>query len=86
MNDEIAPDLAGERLADRTHAGPGPPSAVLRRATARARVSRPMSRRRQPSRMGMAKVLTRTCMSLDVFVAHPDDNRARHPENEGQER
>lgn len=45
-----------------------------------------MSRRRQLSRRGMAKVLTRTCMSLDVFVAHPDDNRARRPENEGHAR
>jgi len=34
----------------------------------------------------MAKVPTRMCISLDVFVAHPDDNRARRPENEGQER
>jgi hypothetical protein len=34
----------------------------------------------------MAKELTRMCMSLDVFVAHLDDNRARHPETEGQER
>jgi hypothetical protein len=28
----------------------------------------------------MAKVLNRMCMSLDVFVAHPDDNRAGRPE------
>jgi hypothetical protein len=34
----------------------------------------------------MAKVLSRMCMSLDVLVAHPDDNRARRPENEVQER
>jgi hypothetical protein len=47
---------------------------------------RPMSQRRQPSRRGMAKVLSRMCMSLDVLVAHPDDNRARRPENEVQER
>src|ERR671925_2394772 len=37
---------------------------------------RPMSRRRQPSRRGMAKVLTHMCMSLDGFVAQPDDNPA----------
>src|SRR6266540_5063453 len=35
-----------------------------------------MSRRRQPSRRGMAKVLTHMCMSLDGFVAQPDDNPA----------
>src|SRR5689334_18933746 len=35
-----------------------------------------MSRRRQPGRRGMAKVLTHMCMSLDGFVAQPDDNPA----------
>jgi hypothetical protein len=34
----------------------------------------------------MAKVLNCMCMSLDVLVAHPDDNRARRPDNEAQER
>src|SRR6478735_1191005 len=33
-----------------------------------------MSRRCQPSRKGMAKVLTHMCMSLDGFVAQPDDS------------
>src|SRR3954452_7660626 len=35
-----------------------------------------MNRRRQPSPMGVAKVLTHMCMSLDGFVAQPDDNPA----------
>src|SRR5918912_2613316 len=35
-----------------------------------------MSRRGQPSRRGMAKVLTHMCMSLDGFVAQPDDDPA----------
>src|SRR5437868_15013604 len=35
-----------------------------------------MSRRHQPSRRGMAKVLTHMCMSLDGFVAQPDDDPA----------
>src|SRR5438477_153448 len=35
-----------------------------------------MSRRRQPSRRGMTKVLTHMCMSLDGFVAQADDNPA----------
>jgi len=35
-----------------------------------------MSRRHQPSHKGMAKVLTHMCMSLDGFVAQPDDNPA----------
>src|SRR4051795_1320512 len=39
-------------------------------------MSRPMSRRRQRSRTDMAKVLTHMCMSLDGFVAQPDDNPA----------
>src|SRR5437763_16643305 len=37
---------------------------------------RPMSRQRQPSRRVMSKVLTHMCMSLDGFVAQPDDNPA----------
>src|ERR1700738_2920960 len=35
-----------------------------------------MNRRRQPSRTAMGKVLTHMCMSLDGFVAQPDDNPA----------
>src|SRR5213080_4031431 len=35
-----------------------------------------MTRRRQPSRSGMVKVLSHMCMSLDGFVAQPDDNPA----------
>src|SRR3954454_6868671 len=35
-----------------------------------------MSRRRQRSQRSMAKVLTHMCMSLDGFVAQPDDNPA----------
>src|SRR6266571_2258470 len=35
-----------------------------------------MTRRRQPSRSGMTKVLSHMCMSLDGFVAQPDDNPA----------
>src|SRR3982751_1583742 len=35
-----------------------------------------MSRERQPSHTGMGKVLTHMCMSLDGFVAQPDDNPA----------
>ena len=30
----------------------------------------------QPSHRGMAKVLTHMCMSLDGFIAQPDDNPA----------
>lgn len=35
-----------------------------------------MNRWCQPSRRGMTKVLTHMCMSLDGFVAQPDDNPA----------
>src|SRR3954463_3339885 len=35
-----------------------------------------MSLRRQRSRKDMSKVLTHMCMSLDGFVAQPDDNPA----------
>src|SRR3954470_6021616 len=35
-----------------------------------------MNPRRRPSPMGMAKVMTHMCMSLDGFVAQPDDNPA----------
>src|SRR3954447_25636285 len=35
-----------------------------------------MSPRRQLSHNGMTKVLTHMCMSLDGFVAQPDDNPA----------
>ncbi len=35
-----------------------------------------MNRRHWQSRMDMAKVLTHMCMSLDGFVAQPDDNPA----------
>src|SRR3954466_13682978 len=35
-----------------------------------------MTQRREPSRTGMTKVLTHMCMSLDGFVAQPDDNPA----------
>jgi hypothetical protein len=35
-----------------------------------------MSPTRQPSRIGIVNVLTRMCMSLDGFVAQPDDNPA----------
>src|SRR5438270_10496999 len=35
-----------------------------------------MSQRRRPSHRRMAKVLTHMCMSLDGFVAQPDDNPA----------
>jgi len=35
-----------------------------------------MSLRRRASLMGMAKVLTHMCVSLDGFVAQPDDNPA----------
>src|SRR3954468_11412670 len=35
-----------------------------------------MSRRPRPSRTRMTKVLTHMCMSLDGFVAQPDDNPA----------
>src|SRR5579862_7168648 len=35
-----------------------------------------MSPRRQPSHSGMAKVQTHMCVSLDGFVAQPDDNPA----------
>src|SRR5256714_14683469 len=35
-----------------------------------------MNRRPQGSRTGMAKVLTHMCMSLDGFVAQPDDSPA----------
>src|SRR6516225_9337887 len=37
---------------------------------------RPMNRWCQSSQRGMAKVLTHMCMSLDGFVAQPDDNPA----------
>src|SRR5947209_13359830 len=37
---------------------------------------RPMTRRRKQRRRDMAKVLTHMCMSLDGFVAQPDDNPA----------
>src|SRR3954465_10025418 len=36
----------------------------------------PMSRSAGPRRIGMAQVLTHMCMSLDGFVAQPDDNPA----------
>jgi len=35
-----------------------------------------MSRRPEPSHRSMGKVLTHMCMSLDGFVAQPDDNPA----------
>src|SRR3954449_10396426 len=35
-----------------------------------------MSLRSSPSRTGMAMVLTHMCMSLDGFIAQPDDNPA----------
>src|SRR5207253_4221809 len=35
-----------------------------------------MSLRSSPSRTGMTRVLTHMCMSLDGFVAQPDDNPA----------
>src|SRR3954454_25178002 len=35
-----------------------------------------MTSRRPPSPMGVAKVLTHMCMSLDGFVAQPDDSTA----------
>src|ERR671918_773566 len=37
---------------------------------------RPMSSPQQPSHTGMSRVLTHMCMSLDGFVAQPDDNPA----------
>src|SRR5262245_47987029 len=42
----------------------------------RALHDRAMSWRRQHGRTAMAKVLTHMCMSLDGFVAQPDDNPA----------
>src|SRR5947209_2916784 len=51
---------------------PRPPTCLLFR-----RCPRPlMNRRRRPGLGDMAKVLTHMCMSLDGFVAQPDDNPA----------